>query len=117
MDIQTLIILAACVSSISFTITFTGLFKGVRELVSKVHPKVEDLFHCPWCFSHWTTFILMFFVWDWMEITGIGFVDFMITAFAITLLSGLCHYVLLRAYEPVGKALVRREIDKLNSNK
>lgn len=117
MTLETIFTLAACVSSASFTITFTGIFKEIREKISKEHHKLEELIHCPWCLSHWITFLFLIITGQEIEFTGIWLLDFMMTTFTITLLSGLGHYVLLRAYEPVGKAMAARQIEKLRNNK
>ena len=115
MKMEMLFILALCVSSASFTISTTSIFKEVREKISGYHHKFEELIHCPWCLSHWITFILLIMIGDWMTITGIGLIDFLLTTFAITCISGIGHYVLLRAYEPVAKALVARQIEKMKA--
>jgi hypothetical protein len=112
----TLMLTAFAVSSISFTVTFTGLFKEVREVISAQHHKLEELIHCPWCFSHWVTFFIVLLSSSTISFTGIGLFDFFITSFAITGVSGLFHYVLLRAYEPVAKAMVHRQIEKMRNN-
>jgi hypothetical protein len=113
---EMLFILALCVSSASFTISTTSIFKEVREKISGYHHKLEELIHCPWCLSHWITFVILFSTWSWIGITGIGIVDFLMTTFAITCMSGIFHYVLLRAYEPVAKALVARQIEKMKNS-
>lgn len=111
-----LVLTAFVVSSISFTVTFTGLFKEVRELISSKHHKLEELIHCPWCFSHWVTFFILLISDSSVKFTGSLFIDFFINAFAITAISGLFHYVLLRAYEPVAKAMINRHIEKMRQN-
>jgi hypothetical protein len=116
MKIESLLILALCVSSVSFTVTTTSIFKEVREWVSAIHHKLEELIHCPWCFSHWITFIVLLMIGNWIEITGWSFIDFLLNTFAITCISGLSHFVLLRAYEPVAKAMVARQIEKTQRN-
>lgn len=113
MEATTLLLLALAVSSASFTISTTSIFKGFREKVSSYHHKLEELIHCPWCLSHWITFLLLIMHGNWLSLTGGGLIDFLLTTFAITCISGLCHYVLLRAYEPVAKALVERQIQKI----
>lgn len=119
--LEFLVVMALVVCSISFTVSFTGIFKPVRELLSRIHPKVEELIHCPYCFGHWVTFAVLGIVNDWIPFTKIGFIDYLLTAFAIMALAGLGHYVLLRAYKPVHEEMAYREIEKLkrknNGNK
>jgi len=114
--VMCLLFIAFSSASISFTISFTSIFKGFRERVSKVHPKLEELIHCPWCLNHYIVFVTLL-------VSGTGYIpfssytllNFFFTAFVLTAISGLIHYVLLRAYKPVAEALVIREIKKLES--
>jgi len=103
-------------SAISFTITSTSLFSPVRELISKIHHKLEELIFCPWCFNHYVVFIMLLT----SDVKGIQVsinpvYQFFFDAFTIIGGSGLVHYVLLRAYEPVAKAMTQRMIDKMKN--
>lgn len=115
MKIETLLMISACVCAISFTITTTAMFKWFREPIAKIHHKLEELVFCPWCFSHWVTFIILlsFPGIQFYQFTGISFVDFFMTAFSIIAISGLGHFVLLRAYAPVASAMAVRAIQKI----
>jgi hypothetical protein len=116
MEMITLLLLAAAVSSIAFTITTTGIFLWLIELVSPIHKKIEDLIHCPWCLGHWITFVILLLPGIGLyPYTGIKFLDFFLTAFTIIGLSGLAMYVLLRAFEPVAKAMGIRERVKIQN--
>jgi hypothetical protein len=116
-SIITLVMVALAVSSATFTITSTGIFKEVREILSKIHHKVEELIHCPWCLSHWVGFLFVAISGSTYKFTGAWFIDFVMSVFFITAISGAFHYVLLRAYEPVAKAMAQRQIEKLRNNK
>jgi hypothetical protein len=114
--ILTLIAAAFTSAAISFTITFTGVFKPVRDYISSVHPKAGELIHCPWCFNHYVVFIMLPLggvplipVMSQVGFFSIIF-NFFFTAFAIIGAAGVIHYVLLRAYEPVAKAEAFRKI-------
>jgi len=112
MEGLTLILLSLAVSGISFTITTTAMFTWLRELLSPIHHKLEELVHCPWCLSHWVTFVIL--IWAPLyRFTGIPFVDFFLTAFSIVGISGTFHYVLLRTYAPIAEAMLRRQLDKM----
>ena len=50
---------ALCAASISYTICCTSIFKGIREWLSKFHHKLEELIHCPYCFSHYVIIVIM----------------------------------------------------------
>ena len=100
-------------AAISFTITTTSMFEWLRELVSPIHHKIEELIHCPWCLGHWTVFVIMLIAKvPLIEITDWYLFNWLFTAFALMSPVGLIHYVLLRAYEPVAKAMLRRKINK-----
>lgn len=98
-------------AAISFTITTTSIFKWLRELVSPVHHKFEELIHCPWCLSHYITLF-----WMLIYLRHLSFMLFILTWFAIQGIIGLLHYVYLRTYEPVAKAMAQRLIEKLRKN-
>jgi hypothetical protein len=99
----------AC-SAISFTITWTSIFEPVRNLVSKLGQKFEQLIHCPWCLNHYIVLIvvIIFYRYDWLQMIMMWF--------AIVAAGGLVHYVLLRAYKPVLKAAIEREFQKHHNN-
>ena len=113
-----LLIAALCCAAISHTLCITSIFKQPREYLSKIHPKIEQLVHCPWCLGHYIVFL-------YLMIPGIKFfpasdynlVNFIITWFDIICIMGIIHYVLLRAYEPVAKIGAQRKIDKLKEAK
>jgi hypothetical protein len=101
-------------SAISFTITTTSMFKWLRELVSPIHHKLEELIHCPWCLGHYILLgILIIFLHKTLFLDINIWLHLIINWFAALALMGICHYILLRAYEPVAKAMVYREIEKL----
>lgn len=93
-------------ASISFTLSSSGVFASIRQRLSKFHPKIDELIHCPYCMSHWIGVLFI------PEINGRNLISKLIGYFAMICISGLCHYVLLRAYEPVAKAKLQRLIDQ-----
>ncbi len=103
------------VSAITFTISVTSIAKPVREFISKIHPKLEELIHCPWCLSFW---FLLAIVSSWdippIHIFKWNIVNIIFTLFSIYSICGLIHFVLLRTYKPIAEMLVNREIQKLN---
>jgi hypothetical protein len=112
-----LLIISLAVSGISFTISVTSIFKWLRELISPLSHKVEELIHCPWCLSHYVTIFFLLFVYDKTIFLDISFwIHIILNWLAIICVSGLCHYVLLRAYDPVRKEMVQRQIDKLKKD-
>lgn len=102
------------IASVSFTVTRTGIFEWLRELVSPIHPKVEQLFHCPYCLGHWITFVVLLIVPKTYLIQIVPSVvfNFFFTTFVIMGLAGLLHYVLLRAYDPVAETMKMRNRER-----
>lgn len=91
------------------------MFKWLRELVSPIHSKIEELIHCPWCLGHWIVFVIMLTAnTPIISMTYVPVYDWLFTAFTVMAPVGLIHYVLLRAYEPVAKAMLQRKLDKAN---
>ena len=55
-----IILVALCAASISYTISYTSIFLGFREWISKFHYKLEELIHCPYCLCHYIILTIMF---------------------------------------------------------
>lgn len=111
-----LIVISVCIASISFAITTTSIFEWLRHTASKIHPKIEELIHCPYCLSYWITFAMYIPLYG-MEVVAISgnyFYDFVINLFTIPGLSALMHFVMLRAYEPVTRRKLRKLLDDAN---
>jgi len=104
---------AMVVAAITFTICITSVFKGFRETLSLIHPKIEELVHCPWCLSFWGLLVLLL-TWEVpiMVFFHVRFFDFMFTLFTMYTVVGMIHYVLLRAYKPVHEFMKGREKEK-----
>ncbi len=113
---ETLIVIALTCAAISFTITTTSIFAWFRDIVSKIHPKIEELIHCPWCLNHYVVLGVLPTAIKKLQIEDINSVyNFIIFWFATVCIGGLIHYVLLRAYEPVAKTMLQRKINKQNA--
>lgn len=105
---------ALCCASISFTITITGMFKWLREALSPIHSKIEDLIHCPWCFGHWVTIIfLLTSNMQRLHFSEEPSYNLLVTWFVIMGMEAPIYYILLRAFEPVLKITAQRKIDNL----
>ncbi len=109
---------AFCVAAITFTISVTSIAKPLREVVSKIHEKLDELIHCPWCLSFWFLLIILS-TWNVpsMDVFGWPYANFIFTLFSIYTICGLLHFVLLRTYKPIAEMLVDRKLEKLRNNK
>lgn len=115
-DYYKLILAALSCGGISFTITFTSIFSGFRELVAKMHKKLEQLIFCPWCLNHYVVAIfLLTSDLDYIVVSKYVLYNFLVTLFAMVSIGGLLHYVLVRAYEPVHKNMLMRSMEKLQN--
>ena len=122
MDIIVYIILVAlCAASISYTISYTSIFLGFREWISKFHHKLEELIHCPYCLCHYVILTIMFTTNDisskLVPIANNIVYDFLFTWFCIVCVTSLLHCVMLIAYRPVMQYMTDRKIAKIQKRK
>lgn len=113
---EKIVILGFSISSITFAISVTSIFLWLRELISKLHPKLEELIHCPFCLSFWLTNLFLILNSDIVYRIGKNIVyNWIVTVFFIMALSGVIHYVLLRTYKPIGEYMAQRILKKLKA--
>ena len=116
-----IILVALCAASISYTISYTSIFLGFREWISKFHHKLEELIHCPYCLCHYVILTIMFTTNDisskLVPITNNIVYNFLFTWFCIVCVTSLLHCVMLIAYRPVMKYMTDRKIAKIKQRK
>ena len=116
-----IILVALCAASISYTISYTSIFLGFREWISKFHHKLEELIHCPYCLCHYVILTIMFTTNDisskLVPITNNIVYNFLFTWFCIVCITSLLHCVMLIAYRPVMKYMTDRKIAKIQQRK
>ena len=116
-----IILVALCAASISYTISYTSIFLGFREWISKFHHKLEELIHCPYCLCHYVILTIMFTTNDisskLVPITNNIVYNFLFTWFCIICVTSLLHCVMLIAYRPVMKYMTDRKIAKIQQRK
>lgn len=116
--LQLLVMISLASAAISFTITTTTIFEWLRELISPIHKKIEELIHCPWCLGHYIVLVmLIIFNKQTLFLNVPEFWHYLLNWFACVCLMGIWHYILLRTYKPIAEAMARREILKLHKNK
>lgn len=115
--IEYMMFVALCAASISYTICCSGIFMPLREYVSKWHPKIEELIHCPYCLCHYVIFTIMVTTRNikglLIQVTGILLYDFLFTLFAIVCMTSLMHCIMLIAYKPVMRYMADRKIAQM----
>ena len=116
-----IILVALCAASISYTISYTSIFLGFREWISKFHHKLEELIHCPYCLCHYVILTIMFTTNDisskLVPIANNIIYNFLFTWFCIVCVTSLLHCVMLIAYRPVMKYMTDRKIAKIQQRK
>ena len=116
-----IILVALCAASISYTISYTSIFLGFREWISKFHHKLEELIHCPYCLCHYVILTIMFTTNDisnkLVPITNNIVYNFLFTWFCIVCITSLLHCVMLIAYRPVMQYMTDRKIAKIQKRK
>lgn len=116
-----IILVALCAASISYTISYTSIFLGFREWISKFHHKLEELIHCPYCLCHYVILTIMFTTNDisskLVPITNNIVYNFLFTWFCIVCITSLLHCVMLIAYRPVMRYMTDRKIAKIQKRK
>ena len=116
-----IILVALCAASISYTISYTSIFLGFREWISKFHHKLEELIHCPYCLCHYVILTIMFTTNDisskLVPIANNIVYNFLFTWFCIVCVTSLLHCVMLIAYRPVMKYMTDRKIAKMQQRK
>lgn len=58
-ELMKIVVLAFVVSPICVTVTKTTAFKPLREFIKSHSSWLGKLFSCPYCFSHWTSFVVV----------------------------------------------------------
>lgn len=108
---------ALCAASISYTVTWAGIFKWLRELVTKWGSWFEDLIHCPYCFCHYVILVIMFTTKDLdsylIHINDWIVYNFLFTWFVIVCCTCLLHVAMLIAYKPVAEVESFRKLKEL----
>ena len=116
-----IILVALCAASISYTISYTSIFLGFREWISKFHHKLEELIHCPYCLCHYIILTIMFTTNNinskLVPITNNIVYNFLFTWFCIVCITSLLHCVMLIAYRPVMQYMTDRKIAKIQKRK
>jgi hypothetical protein len=117
----TLVVLAFAVASISFTISVTSIFGWLREAVSSIHPKLEELIFCPYCLGHYIALVVLLTTGAYDSvftdtINNVA-VRFLLIWFSVMGMVAVLHAVMLVAYKPVAETMSYRKWAKKNPNK
>lgn len=85
------LVVAIAASSVAMTVTQTELFRPMREWIVGKNAMMGHLFHCFYCFSHWTVFAGIAVYRPVLISSGAIWVDWIVSAFfTLTLASFVC---------------------------
>lgn len=93
MHIIQLIILSFAVSSISYTISKSNIFKPLRLFISKYWKWAGELISCPYCLSHWLSFATMIYIYKTINF------DVFILSFAVVGGSAVITGMISRSFD------------------
>ena len=96
-QILKLVLCAAAAASISMTLTKAKVFSPLRQAVKAKSKFLGDLFSCPYCMSHWVSFLLVLVfqprpIQVWLP------VDLLLSAFIMVALAPLFAYLIYHVY-------------------
>ena len=93
MQLIELIIISLAVSSASYSISRTEIFKPIRLRICKAWPWAGKLISCPYCLSHWISFGSMFYFYKTFS------VEVLILTFAMITLSAIWTGMISRSFD------------------
>jgi hypothetical protein len=93
MHIIQLFILSLAISAISYTISRTEIFKPIRKLICNRWNWLGKLISCPYCLSHWVSFVMIFYFYKTIS------VEVFILTFAMITLSAIWTGMISRSFD------------------
>lgn len=98
-NLLTLAFLALAVSVVSLTIAKTRAFSVIREKIAAKSEWLGYLFSCPYCLSHWISFLVVAVYRPITVSSGIILADLAVSAFVIVALATVSSWIIYRAYK------------------
>lgn len=98
-DLLTIAFLALFVSVVSLTITKAKAFSTIREKIIEKSDWLGYLFSCPYCLSHWVSFLVVAVYRPITVSSGMLLVDLVVSVFVIVALATMFSWVIYHAYK------------------
>jgi hypothetical protein len=95
--IQT-VYLSLAVGAMSMTIAKARVFRPLRELITRRSEKLGELISCPYCTSHWVSFIFTAVYFPRILVTRFVVLDWFVAAMAVVALSSVTCALIYHAY-------------------
>lgn len=117
--LEYILYLSLCTASVSYTITWAGIFEWLRNWVSRFGRWFDDLFHCPYCLGHYIALAIMLVTYRhcsecFIPASKSIVLNFIVTWFSVMCVTSILHYVMLIAYKPVSEYLAAKRIREYN---
>lgn len=107
-DLSVCLMIALASASISMTLTQTELFAALRAWAARKNALLGHLFKCFYCMSHWVVIAGMLVYRPALLHSGIGAVDWVMTAFIVLTVTTFINGLLFKAFQ----AAVRTHVMK-----
>lgn len=98
-DLLLVVLLAMAVAAMSVTISLSKVFKNLRDNISSRNAWLGELVSCPYCFSHWLSFLAVLVYRPQVLEGGAPFLNLFLTAFVLVCLASLFGGLIYRAYK------------------
>jgi hypothetical protein len=82
----TFIIFILATIGLTFIITQSSLFKPIRGIAGKIHPKFGKFLHCPMCIGFWAGLIVYLLSYFKLDIINYGFIGSFVSYLAYLLM-------------------------------
>lgn len=97
-SVVSFLVLSMAVAAVSVTLTKSGIFEKPRSWIDAKNAFLGDLVHCPYCTSHWLSFLTVALYQPTFVSSGYVVADYAISAFAMIMLASYLGGVIIRAY-------------------
>lgn len=108
-NIMTVVLLALSVGSLSVTITKARLFEGLRVAITSRSAFLGKLFSCPYCMSHWITFVAVGIYQPRVVQSTSLIIDLAVSVFVIVALSTMVGWLVYHAYTTMVPAIDEKD--------
>lgn len=97
-DLLTVLLLAIAVAAVSVTTSKAKVFAGVRQRIRNRSEWFGELAQCPYCTSHWLSFLATAVYQPRVVNCGYLLPDLLVSAFAMVTLAALAGGLIIRSY-------------------
>ena len=93
-----MLILSLAVATVSVTVTLSKIFEKPRDWIAKRSEFLGGLTSCPYCFSHWGSFLAVLIFAPKVVSVGPWAINFIVTSFAMVAMAAWSARFIIRTY-------------------